>query len=297
MLALRLTRSRLPWAARHLTTATDAAPSPVPEAVRRFWKTVGVDQRADGVAVKLDHRTLRTPAGNPMLLPKSKTMLATVIAHEWDFQERLVKHHALPMTSLASRAIDDLGNEATRDTARAALLEYLDTDTIWLAPPADIPHFPRSTAPQPSPVPADPNPLPFSFFQDEPPPLVVLQDKLWEPLLDWARDTYGVEINKFGSLLYNSQPAATKAKFDSVLKEFDQWEMAAMERATYTTKSFIVALALVTRHLTAEQAAATASVELDSQIERWGSVEDTHDVDYQDSRRQLGSAACLLSNI
>ena len=47
-----------------------------------------------------------------------------------------------------------------------------------------------------------------------------------------------------------------------------------MERVTYTTKSFIVALALVKRQLTADQAAETAQVEVNSQIERWGEVED-----------------------
>jgi len=288
MLGLRLTRSFAPtpslrqicgssrtWGARYLNTeASETAPDGLPitetnraeKTLKRFWKTTGVEQRPDGVAVKLDQRTLRTPGGKPLVLPKSKAMLATLIAHEWDVQEQTMKHHSLPMTSLASRAIDDLGEGATRDQVRAALLEYLDTDTVC-------------------------------FFQDEPPPLVVLQDRHWVPLLDWARSTFNVEINKFESLLYNSQPEATKDKFDQLLQSFDAWEMAAMERAVYTTKSFIVALALVKRHLTAEQAAETASVEVNSQIERWGEVEDTHDVDYQDARRQLGSAACLLSNI
>lgn len=48
----------------------------------------------------------------------------------------------------------------------------------------------------------------------------------------------------------------------------------AMERATYATKSFLIALALVKRHLTVEQAALAAQVEVASQIERWGEVED-----------------------
>jgi chaperone required for assembly of F1-ATPase len=48
-----------------------------------------------------------------------------------------------------------------------------------------------------------------------------------------------------------------------------------MERATYTTKSFIIALALVFRSVTPEQAALAASVEVNSQIERWGEVEDS----------------------
>ena len=48
-----------------------------------------------------------------------------------------------------------------------------------------------------------------------------------------------------------------------------------MERATYATKSFIIALALVLRRLTPERAALAASVEVNSQIERWGEVEDS----------------------
>lgn len=88
-----------------------------------------------------------------------------------------------------------------------------------------------------------------------------------------------------------------------------------MERATYGSKSLIIALALIKKHLTVEEAALAATVEVNSQIERWGEVEDSehlihtnfndfvmlsglaHDVDYHDMRRQLGSAACLLSSI
>jgi len=76
--------------------------------VKRFWKNVAVDRRPDGVAVKLDQRTLRTPSGKPLLLPKSKAMLATLIAHEWDVQERTMKHHALPMVRSARAACDIL---------------------------------------------------------------------------------------------------------------------------------------------------------------------------------------------
>ena len=52
-------------------------------------------------------------------------------------------------------------------------------------------------------------------------------------------------------------------------------ELTAMERATYATKSFIIALALVKGHLTVEKAAQAAQVEVSSQTERWGEVEDS----------------------
>ncbi|KAF5365694.1 hypothetical protein D9758_003272 [Tetrapyrgos nigripes] len=233
--------------------------------LKRFWKTVGVEKRNDGYVVTLDKRALKTPSGNTLLLPQNKQLVATLVATEWENQETLLKPHALPMTSIVSRAIDTLAEEKSRGEVRKSLLEYLDTDTIC-------------------------------FYQDYPPPLVDLQTKYWDPLLSWARTTFDIEINAFTSILGNSQPEETKEKLSKVLAEFSHWEMAAMERATYATKSLIVALALVKRYITVEEASMAARVEVHSQIERWGEVEDTHDVDFHDIRRQLGSAICLLSH-
>lgn len=50
--------------------------------------------------------------------------------------------------------------------------------------------------------------------------------------------------------------------------------ITALERAVYTSKSYIIALALVQRHITVDQAALAAHVEVNSQIEKWGEVED-----------------------
>jgi len=84
----------------------------------------------------------------------------------------------------------------------------------------------------------------------------------------------------------------------------------ALERATYSSKSLLIGLALVLKKITVEEAALASTVEVSSQIQRWGEVEDcelilhfpghrlcppaAHDVDHQDVRRQLASAACLL---
>ncbi len=48
-----------------------------------------------------------------------------------------------------------------------------------------------------------------------------------------------------------------------------------MERATYSSKSFLIGLALVMRRLDVDQAAQAAHVEVNSQIELWGEVEDS----------------------
>lgn len=232
--------------------------------MRRFWKDVGIEKRGDKLAVTLDKRALKTPSGSQLLVPADRPLAAAIIASEWDSQEIITKAHALPMTAIVSRTIDDLLEGAHRHVLEQELLNFLNTDTVC-------------------------------FFHDEPEPLHRLQTQYWVPLLQWARETFDIEINVSNSILSVKQPARTREVLQKVIESLDAWELAALERTTNTTKSLIIALALVKKHLTVEEAALVACVEVNSQIERWGEVEDTHDVDYQDVRRQLGSAALILA--
>ncbi|KAI0713433.1 ATP12-domain-containing protein [Earliella scabrosa] len=242
-------------------TATNRAEA----TLKRFWKNVDIEKRDGGYAVTLDRRPLKTPSGKRLIIPPEKRLVAALIASEWENQQTVLKPHALPMTSLASRALDAFEDEPTRAQVRAQLLKYFETDTIC-------------------------------YHADGPAVLVKLQEQHWNPILEWARSTYHVDIAVSNSFLVPTQSSDTVQKFDEVLSRFSSWEMAAMERATYTSKSFLIGLALVARHINVDQAAQAAHVEVNSQIERWGEVEDSHDVDYHDMRRQLGSAACLLAD-
>ncbi|RDX52663.1 ATP12-domain-containing protein [Lentinus brumalis] len=242
-------------------TATNRAEA----TLKRFWKTVDIEKQDGGYVVTLDKRPLKTPSGKRLIVPPEKRLVAALIASEWENQKTLLKPHALPMTSLASRALDAFEDKATHAEVRAQLIKYFETDTIC-------------------------------YHADSPEVLVKLQETHWKPILDWARSTFNVDVAVTDSFLVPSQPPQTLKKFEEVLSKFSPWELAAMERATYTSKSFLIALALVMRHLDVDQAAQAAHVEVNSQIERWGEVEDSHDVDYHDIRRQLGSASCLLAD-
>ncbi|KAF8522088.1 ATP12-domain-containing protein [Hysterangium stoloniferum] len=233
---------------------------------RRFWKTVGIEERPDSFLVTLDKRPLKTPEGAVLAIPRSKRLLATLIAHEWENQETLIKPYALPMTSLASRAIDSFQKQSTRVATREALLDYFDTDTIC-------------------------------FFTDHPPTLVSLQQRHWLPLLLWAEEEFKIEIRRFDSLMVTPQSTEAKEAIRNALDGMDAWKLAAMERAAYAAKSIIIALALIRGKVSVEEAAQAAHVEVTSQIQKWGEVEDTHDVDFHEIRRQLGSAACLLVDL
>ncbi|KIL68592.1 hypothetical protein M378DRAFT_71536 [Amanita muscaria Koide BX008] len=249
---------------RRLTSQSGSTANDANQTLKRFWKDVGIEKLGGSYTVTLDNRPLKTPSGNKLLLPKDKALVTSLIATEWDSQEKMIKPHALPMTSLAARAIDIFNEQNLRNEIQHLLLKYLDTDTI-------------------------------RFYQTHPEQLVALQAKHWDPLHDWIRKTYDVEIHRTNSLLFTSQPEETVRKLKEVLDSLDHWHLAAMERTTLTTKSFVIGLALIKRQINAEEASLAAHVEVNSQTERWGEVEDTHDVDYHDIRRQLGSAACLIS--
>lgn len=93
------------------------------------------------------------------------------------------------------------------------------------------------------------------------------------------------------------------------------WELAGLERAVLAGKSLCVAARLVVewseafygmRQLVAEmgkkgterfgieQAAEACSLEVAWQTGEWGEVEDTHDVEKEDLRRQFGSVILVV---
>lgn len=82
-------------------------------------------------------------------------------------------------------------------------------------------------------------------------------------------------VNVHASLFSSRQPAPTNEKLGSFIAAYSSWKLAAFERAVYTTKSFLLALALVEGRLTVEECALASQVEVDSQIRLWGEVEDS----------------------
>jgi ATP synthase F1 complex assembly factor 2 len=182
-----------------------------------------------------------------------------------------------------------------------------------------------------------------SFPEDHPSTLVSLQEKNWVPLHQYFEKVHGIKIKSYENLVLGGgqkfrQDQKTRDVLRRVVESWDAWQIAGMspsfalsrcpspdllcstglERATYATKSFLTAFALVAGQSTADVAAQAAMVEVQSQIDLWGEVEDcessstcfaqslhrslirvifpAHDVDHQEIRRQLGSVSCILIN-
>ncbi|KAI8369469.1 uncharacterized protein BYT42DRAFT_595477 [Radiomyces spectabilis] len=236
--------------------------------MKRFWKRAGIKEEQDGCTVMLDHRNVRTPNRHVVKLPPNQRILALLTAAEWDSQTTALKQHTLPLTGIIARAMDSFDPVTTDDPkARPEVIDkmmtYFDTDAIC-------------------------------YHEDFPEILTQLQDQHWKPLIDWAQKTYGIKINTTTGIFAVQQSQEAKDKLRSVVEGMDALELAAFEKAVMSSKSFLIGLALVKKAVSVEEAACAAHVEMNAQIDRWGEVEDSHDVEREYIRQTLGSVACVV---
>lgn len=122
----------------------------------------------------------------------------------------------------------------------------------------------------------------------------------------------GVEIKPVldsDSIVPTPQPQITKDIIRGWISGLPAYELAALERAVLASKSLLVAGRLLVewseefrdmprdlqKRFGIEEAAEASSVEVRWQTDMWGEVEDTHDVEKEDVRRQLGGVILLVS--
>lgn len=111
------------------------------------------------------------------------------------------------------------------------------------------------------------------------------------------------------SIVPTPQQQITKEVIRGWISGLPAYELAALERAVLASKSLLVAVRLLVewseefrdmprdrqKRFGIEEAAEASSLEVRWQTGMWGEVEDTHDVEKEDVRRQLGSVILLVS--
>ncbi|KAL1642925.1 ATP synthase mitochondrial F1 complex assembly factor 2 [Diplodia intermedia] len=272
---------------------------------KRFWTDVHVKQTSDGHQIFLDSRPVRTASKNVLTIPPNKQQLAAAIALEWDLllnAQQALKQHYIPLTSLTSRAIDIQAEDAAGDTTIRAgiiqmLMRYLTTDTLLCWAPAENIHDPKDLS-------EGAKNLRQVQIQTAQPIINFLSTKLWP----------GVEIRPIlepDSIMPVPQPQNTVEVVKGWLSSLPAWELAGVERGVLASKSLLIASRLMAEwspqfaharesqpggsRFGIEEAAEASSLEVAWQTGMWGEVEDTHDVDKEDLRRQLGSVVILVN--
>ncbi|KAL7270407.1 ATP synthase mitochondrial F1 complex assembly factor 2 [Rhizina undulata] len=273
---------------------------------RRFWKEVSVVEKDGFYNIMLDTRAIRTPTKKPLAIPLSKPLLASAIALEWSLVKTsadALKGHRIPLTQLCSRAADLNDSELdpnspsptggnTREEIVNNLIKYLDTDTLICWAPTTPPEF----------------------REEGRRTLRELQIEESLPIISWLTANLwpGVSINPIdgdhGLIPVSPQPGGTREIIKSWIANLDAWDLVGLERAVFASKSMLIAARLIgewSENLTVrrndgqrfgvEDAAEAASVEVRFQTDMWGEVEDTHDVEKEDLRRQLGAGVLLVA--
>lgn len=203
--------------------------------IKRFYKQAGIAATDAGFAVRLDGKPVKTPAGHALEVPAQA--LAEAIAAEWEAQESEVKPHSMPLTQLASTAIDRVGPE--RAAILEQLLNYAGTDLLC-------------------------------YRADFPPDLVERQARGWQPLLDWAREQVGAALAATEGVIAIDQPAEALAALQARLDGLDTWRLTAVQSATAASGSLVLALALEAGRLTGGETFALSQLDETYQIEQWG---------------------------
>jgi chaperone required for assembly of F1-ATPase len=204
--------------------------------MKRFYKEVAASAGADGgYTVLLDGKAVKTPTRALRSLPNLR--LAEAIAEEWRAQGETFDRQTMPLTRLAFAAIDVL--MAERSAIAAQVLEYAKHDLLC-------------------------------YRAEEPPELVARQTHAWDPLLDWAAETYGARLNVGSGIQHVAQPAEAIAELERTIARYDDFELAALHTTTTITGSLILALALAEEEVNAEEAFAAATLDETFQAEKWG---------------------------
>jgi len=203
--------------------------------MKRFYTEVGVVTAANGFGVTLDAKPLGTPAKAPLAVPSRS--LAEAIAAEWRGQDSDVTLNDLPLTRLASTAIDLV--TARRPEVVADIVRYAGTDLVC-------------------------------YRAGHPPELAQRQHDAWQPLIDWAVLRYDAPLEVTVGVVPVAQLPATLRAFAAAVEGYSPFELAALHTATAACGSLVVALALFEGRLEADGAFAASQLDESFEIEQWG---------------------------
>jgi chaperone required for assembly of F1-ATPase len=201
---------------------------------KRFWKAGTVDAVADGYAVRLDGRSIKTPAGVEMVLPNRA--LAEAIQGEWQAVTGHVAFEAMPLTRLAFTAIDRMPHVV--DDTVAEVLRYAETDLL-------------------------------AFPSEYPQALIEREAAAWRPWLDWAAGQ-GLVFVQNETLVHTPQPPETLVRLEAKVRAMTPFEQSGLMSAVPLLGSVALALALYSGRLGGPEAFAASRIGENFQAETWG---------------------------
>tara|TARA_B110000240_G_scaffold195456_1_gene245156 strand:+ start:249 stop:965 length:717 start_codon:yes stop_codon:yes gene_type:complete len=206
-----------------------------PSLKKRFWKKATVVEVLGGYGIELDGQRLQTPSKLPLIVVFR--VIADAIASEWMAQVDLVNPSAMPATRMANSVIDKV--IVNQDAIVEMLSEYSGSDLLCY----------RAISPQ---------------------SLIDAQGIVWNPLLDWSAKKMLAPMNVTSGVMYIEQPATSIDVYRSKLKEMNPYQLAGVHDLITISGSVIIPMALISNHLSIDQAWIASSVDEIWQEKQWG---------------------------
>lgn len=204
--------------------------------MKRFYRSAEIVAAAGAsYGVALDGKPIKTPAKQALTVPNAA--LATAIAAEWAAQDGEIRPAQMPLTRLASTAIDRVTPQ--RDLVVQQIAAYAGTDLVC-------------------------------YRAAHPPELRARQQALWQPLIDWAALRYEAPLVVTQGVIPISQPEASLRAFAAAVARHDDFALAALHLATGACGSLVVALALTEGRVDPGEAFAASQLDESFEIEAWG---------------------------
>ena len=227
---------------------------------KRFYKDVTTAPVAEGFAVHLDGKPVRTPGKALLALPTE--LAAGLVGAEFDAQKETIDPVSMPVTRLANSAID--GVASNLDAVLEDVVRFAGSDLLCY----------RAEAPE---------------------RLVARQAQAWDPVLDWAHRRLGARFVLAAGIVHVAQPPeAIEAVRRHIAGRADPFRLAALHLLPTITGSALLALAVDDGAIDAEAAWSASQVDEDWNAEQWGEDFEAS-ARNRDRKRDLMAAVMLLA--
>lgn len=184
---------------------------------QRFYTVASTAKTADGYAIQLDGKTIKTPAGQDLVaLTKA---VADAIVLEWADQEDTIKPDTMPITQIVTTKIDKIRD---RDKITEKVMRYLDTDLVC-------------------------------YWAKEPEALAKRQKEVWGKWVKWFDEHFEVPLYTTKKIdAIKQEPEAHKRAWNYI-EALDDSYFTILHIMTSLSGSLVLALAFVEGEISADE--------------------------------------------
>ena len=201
---------------------------------KKFWKKIVLNKKNDLGVILLDGVELKSPNGKSLNLPK---IISEKVYLEWKSVADEINPQLMPFYSYSVTAVDRVLKQ--KDYVVSQLENIFKMDLLC-----------------------------YRSGNDN--NLKNLQDRQWQPVLDWLEKKFGSEMLVNYDLMPKNQNEDELQKSIKFVETLDHFSLAAFHHIVSITGSFILGLSYYCNNCDAEKLFDLAFIEELYQIKKWG---------------------------